>query len=186
MAKANLKTKIVVDRAHPLAGKSIGSEDISINAAPDAYRCSLRAGARALTSLSKSLGVVLPKTPKTSSTSGSRSALWLGPDEWLVIDQKNDPTADLAAVKALHSAVDISHRNTAIIVSGARAADIINAGCPQDLSLDAFPVGACSRTILGKVEIVLFRNKGDEFRVEVWRSFSAYAFELLSIAAKRG
>lgn len=185
MAKAMAKTTII-DRAHPLAGKSVGVEGVAINAASDAYRCNLRAGTRALTLLSKALGVALPKAPKNSSTSGSRSALWLGPDEWLIIDEKNDPTADLAAVKALHSAVDISHRNTAIIVSGPGAADIINAGCPQDLSLDAFPVGACSRTILGKIEIVLFRTKRDEFRVEVWRSFSAYAFALLSTAAKFG
>ena len=39
----------------------------------------------------------------------------------------------------------------------------VNAGCPQDLSLAAFPVGACSRTILGKVEIVLLRTAEDSF-----------------------
>lgn len=185
MAKSLTKTRNI-DRAHPLADKSLGGPGVTIIAAPSAYRCSLRAGTRALTSLSKALGVALPKTPKTSSTTGSRSALWLGPDEWLIIDDKNDPTADLAAMKALHSAVDVSHRNTAIIVGGRRAAEIINAGCPQDLSLAAFPVGACSRTIMGKVEIVLFRTKKEEFRVEVWRSFSTYAFELLSTAAKYG
>lgn len=185
MAKS-LTESVKVERAHPLAGKSLGVAGVSINAAPDAYRSNLRAGARALTSLSKALGVAPPKTPKSSVTSGSRSALWLGPDEWLIVDEKNDPSADLAAVKALHSAVDISHRNTAIIVSGERAADIINAGCPQDLSLAAFPIGACSRTILGKAEIVLWRTKRHEFRVEVWRSFSTYAFELLATAAKSG
>ena len=102
----------------------------------------------------------------------------------MIIDEKADPIADLASVKALHSAADISHRNTAIIVSGPRAADIINAGCPQNLSLEAFPVGACSRTIFGKVEIVLYRPEKETFRVEVWRSFSSYAMELLCTAAK--
>jgi len=87
-------------------------------------------------------------------------------------------------VKALHSAVDVSHRNTAIVVAGPGAADVINAGCPQDLSLAAFPVGACSRTVLGKVEIVLLRTEPDAFRVEVWRSFSDYAFALLAEAAR--
>lgn len=185
MAKTLTKTA-KIERTHPLAGKSFGGAGVMITAAPDAYRCNLRAGARALTSLSKTLGVALPKAPKTSVSSGARSALWLGPDEWLIVDEKNDPIADLAAVKALHSAVDVSHRNTAIIVSGSRAANVINAGCPQDLTLAAFPVGACSRTVLGKIEIVLFRSKKDEFRVEVWRSFSTYAFELLSTAAKHG
>jgi sarcosine oxidase subunit gamma len=57
-------------------------------------------------------------------------------------------------------------------------------GCPQDLSLAIFPVGACSRTILGKSEIVLLRTAEDAFRVECWRSFSDYVFAFLADAAK--
>ncbi|TIU83370.1 sarcosine oxidase subunit gamma, partial [Mesorhizobium sp.] len=133
---------------------------------------------------SKALGVTLPSKPKTSAAKGGRTALWLGPDEWLVIDDAgNDPLADCAKVSALHSAVGISHRNVAISVAGPAAAVTVSSGCPQDLSLEAFPVGAASRTILGKSEIVLLRTAEDTFRVECWRSFSDYVFTLLSEAA---
>ncbi len=71
----------------------------------------------------------------------------------------------------MHSATDVSHRNTAIIVSGPGAEATLAGGCPQDLSLQAFPVGARSRTLFGKVEVVLLRLDDDTFRVEVWRSF---------------
>ncbi|TIM60713.1 MAG: sarcosine oxidase subunit gamma, partial [Mesorhizobium sp.] len=71
----------------------------------------------------------------------------------------------------------------AISVIGPAAAATINSGCPQDLSLDVFPVGAASRTILGKAEIVLLRTATDAFRVECWRSFSDYVFTFLSEAA---
>jgi sarcosine oxidase subunit gamma len=74
-------------------------------------------------------------------------------------------------------------RNVAIAVTGSAAAATINSGCPQDLSLDAFPVGAASRTILGKVEIVLLRTATDGFLVECLRSFSDYVFAFLSEAA---
>ena len=108
-----------------------------------------------------------------------------GPDEWLVIDEAGkDPLADCAGVEALHSAVGISHRNVGISVTGPAAAAAVNAGCPQDLSLAAFPVGAASRTILGKVEIVLLRTGEDAFRVECWRSFADYVFTFLTEAAK--
>jgi sarcosine oxidase subunit gamma len=51
--------------------------------------------------LSKALGVKLPVKPKTSASTGGRTALWLGPDEWLVIDEAGkDPLADCAGVKA--------------------------------------------------------------------------------------
>lgn len=175
----------VVGRRSALAGRQAAGAGVSIAPAAPATRLSLRAPQASLPTLSKLLGLSMPTRPKTSASSGGRHALWLGPDEWLVIDEAG---ADLAALcrplKALHSAVDISHRNTAIVLSGGGAADVLNAGCPQDLSLAAFPAGACSRTVLGKVEVVLFRPSATVFRVEVWRSFSDYAFALLEDAAR--
>ena len=176
--------KSAIARALPLAGKAHGGANVSIDAAPEANRISLRAGGTAVAALSKALGVTLPKKPKTSAAKGSRHALWLGPDEWLVIDEKGDPAADCTSSKAAHSAADVSHRNTAILVSGPAAADVLSAGCPQDLSPEAFPVGACSRTVLGKIEVVLYRTGADAFRVECWRSFSEYAFDFLTDAAR--
>ena len=82
------------------------------------------------------------------------------------------------------AAVDVSHRNTAILVSGSRAADALNSGCPQDLSLAAFPVGAASRTLIGKAEMILYRTGENEFRVECWRSFSDYVWKYLVDAVK--
>ncbi|MCA0425259.1 MAG: sarcosine oxidase subunit gamma [Proteobacteria bacterium] len=160
---------------------------ICLHPADAASRLSLRAGAGAIAALSRALGIKLPETPKSSAMSRSkkRSALWLGPDEWLVIDTDGaDLMAACAGVKQLHSAVDISHRHVAILVEGAGAEATLAAGCPQDLSIAVFPVGACSRTVLGKIEVVILRTAKDAFRVECWRSFSAYAFDFLEDAAK--
>lgn len=175
---------MITERAHPLAGRRAAGADVEVLAAPPASRTSLRCGTDAMGAVSKALGLKLPDRPKTSSAKGSRAALWLGPDEWLVIDDKADPMTDLAGVYMPHSAVDISHRNTAMVVHGANAADLIAHGCPQDLSLEAFPVGACSRTVLGKAEIVLYRPKTGRFHIEVWRSFSDYVFTFLADAAR--
>ena len=171
---------------HPAqAGQEFSAPSVKLVVLPPAHRISLRAPAASVAALSGVLGLTLPQKPKASASKGSRTALWLGPDEWLVIDDgARDPLEDCASVEALHSAVGISHRNVAVSVTGPGAANTVNAGCPQDLSLAAFPVGACSRTILGKVEVVLFRTGEDAFRVEVWRSFSDYAFTLLSEAAR--
>jgi sarcosine oxidase, subunit gamma len=175
----------IATRIHPLEGREAAAKGVSIRPASPATRLSLRAPAASLAALSKALGVKLPEKPKTSASKGARHALWLGPDEWLVVDEgEGDLVAACAKVAGLHSAVDVSHRNTAILVSGARVEDVLAAGCPQDLSLAAFPVGACSRTVFGKVEIVLHRTAEDAFRVEVWRSFSDYAFTLLEEAGR--
>lgn len=179
-----MDNSVKLRRSIPLAEKAFGASGVSVTSMGTGYRCSLRVGADDVAALSQALGVDLPQTPKTSARSASRIAMWLGPDEWLIYDSKNNPIDDLKNVDVACAGVDVSHRNTAIEVSGSLAAGVINAGCPQDLSLEVFPVGACSRTILGKVEIVLCRTKADTFHVECWRSFSPYVFEFLSTAAK--
>ncbi|RUV68095.1 MAG: sarcosine oxidase subunit gamma family protein [Mesorhizobium sp.] len=189
MAKAAAKKSAAaapsVERRPALAGHELSATGVTLAVLPPAERISLRAPDASVAALSKALGVTLPQKPKTSAAKAGRTALWLGPDEWLVIDEVGkDPLADCAEVTVLHSAVGISHRNVAISVTGPAAAVTINSGCPQDLSLDAFPVGAASRTILGKVEIVLLRTASDAFRVECWRSFSDYVFTFLSEAAR--
>jgi len=180
MAKSSEATRTPV-----LAGREFSGQGVRLAVMPPAHRISLRAPDSSVAPLSKALGLTLPSKPKSSVSKGSRAALWLGPDEWLVIDDgSKDPLADCAGVDALHSAVGVSHRNVAISVMGPGAAATINAGCPQDLSLAAFPVGACSRTILGKAEIVVLRTGEHAYRVECWRSFSDYVFTFLSEAAR--
>lgn len=172
-------------RIPPLEGRSFEGQGIALLPAPPASRLSLRAPESSRPALSKALGLDLPAKPKSTAANGARAALWLGPDEWLVTDETGaDLPSVCATVTALHSAVDISHRNVGILVSGPRAEDVLNAGCPQDLSLARFPVGAASRTVLGKAEIVLWRTGAEAFRVECWRSFSDYVFSLLKAAAR--
>ena len=118
-----------------------------------------------------------------------RAALWLGPDEWLLIAGSEEPDNlafeiedEIGAV--LHSLVDVSHRQVGLVVKGALAARALSAGCPLDLRLTAFPVGMATRTIFDKAEIVLWRQGELEFRVEVGRSFAPYLVAALTEAAR--
>jgi len=147
-------------RKPPLGSSHGGSASARVTPAAPATRLSLRAGADAVGTLSLAFGLELPQRAKTSASVGGRHALWL------------------------HSATDVSHRNTAIIVSGPNAAEAIAAACPLDLGNTAFPVGAAARTVLGKIEIVLLRTGEEDYRVECWRSFSSYAFGMLAEGAE--
>ena len=172
-------------RKLPLAGRHGGSSTVRLTPAAPASRISLRAPADSVGGLSHVLGLQLPTRPKTSASGNGRHALWLGPDEWLVIDENGAELVGVAGASgALHSATDVSHRNTAVIVSGPGAEATLAAGCPQDVSLGTFPVGACSRTVLGKIEVVILRTDEQEYRVECWRSFSPYAFGILAEGAE--
>jgi sarcosine oxidase subunit gamma len=119
---------------------------------------------------------------------GTRATLWLGPDEFLLLDlaeESAQPTAaaertlETAMAGTPHALVDIGHRQFALAIKGPHAELILRGGCPLDLDLGEFPVGMCTRTVFAKAEVVLWRTRADEFHLEAWRSFSGYVTGLL-------
>ncbi|MCV0393941.1 MAG: sarcosine oxidase subunit gamma [Rhizobiaceae bacterium] len=185
MAKAAAEAGQVAARIGPLDGRSVAAEGVSVTVLAPASRISLRAPQGSLPALGKALGVSLPRKPKKATEAGGRAALWFGPDEWLVIDMDGkDPVADCVSVSALHSAVDVSHRNVGLMVEGPLAEAVLSAGCPQDLSRPAFGVGACSRTVFGSAEVVIWRRSETAFHVECWRSFGDYVLTFMETAAR--
>jgi heterotetrameric sarcosine oxidase gamma subunit len=154
---------------------------VTLAVLPARTRIVVRANQEAAIAIGVMLGVALPTAPCRSSGSSDRAALWLGPDEWLVLA---DTSAELPATHAAASIVDVSHRDTALSVSGPRAAWAINAFCALDLHLSAFPVGMCTRTVFGKAPIVLWRTLACTFHIEVARSFAPYVWACLEEARR--
>ena len=156
--------------------------------APPAARFILRGGEGVRVACGMVFGAEPPLRPG-SAGEGERAALWLGPDEWLLIAGSPDAGAIAELLESVlegtaHSLVDVSHRQIGLIVSGPAAARVINAGCPLDLGLEAFPVGFATRTLFDKAEIVLWRRAETTFHVEVWRSFAPYLAASLAEAAR--
>lgn len=146
-------------------------------------------GAEARAAAGRAFGVVLPEQACRASTAGDRAALWLGPDEHLLLAPARDAGAiERVLADALagiaHSLVDVGNRQVAMTVSGADAGDRLNSGCPLDLDASAFPVDSCTRTILGKAEVVLWRRSAEEYHLEVGRSYSGYVLGWLREAGQ--
>ena len=80
--------------------------------------------------------------------------------------------------------MDVSDRYIGIEVSGPRAAWSLNGFCALDLAPHTFPVGMCTRTLFGKVEIVLWRTAADTFHIEVARSLAPYVWQCLQETAE--
>lgn len=134
-------------------------------------------------------GLPLATTPCRAQQRGEWSALWLGPDEQLIIGPDNGAPAFAAAVAESlrglnHALVDIGHRQGAIELSGPYAVPLINSACPLDLRDAIAPVGFCSRTVFAKAEIVLWRRSEDCWQLQAWRSFMPYISALLALAAR--
>jgi heterotetrameric sarcosine oxidase gamma subunit len=163
---------------------------VGLLALPPSARIAIRAGPEALPALAQAFGVAFPQIACRAMVSNDRAALWLGPDEWLFIAPETSGAEPLPATTAAlagtpASLVDVSHRTVAIEVTGPSAAAALNAFVPLDLDDAAFPVGSCTRTLLGKAEILLWRTSFLDYRLEVARSFSAYVWRLLEEASRQ-
>jgi sarcosine oxidase subunit gamma len=121
------------------------------------------------------LGVRPPTEPNTVAASDTLSILWLGPDEWLVIAQDLALEKLRAALTGIHSAaVDVSSSRKALVVSGARAEEVLAKAATLDFSLAAFRVGSCAQTNIARTQGIIERRGAEEFVLYVRSSFAPY------------
>jgi sarcosine oxidase subunit gamma len=152
--------------------------------APDHGRLILRGRGAWVAEASLRLDIALPLEACRAVTHGGLAALWLGPDEWLLL--REDWAPDWAATVQARlgdltgSVVDVSARFVSLIVEGEAADAMLASGCPLDFDRRTFPVDMCTRTIFHKAEIVLWRQSDDRFRIEVARSFAPYVEALIA------
>jgi sarcosine oxidase subunit gamma len=158
---------------------------------PAAMRFILSGDSRARAAAAPIWGAAFAEEACRALVQGTRATLWLGPDEYLLLgaDAESEAAAAEALERALggmpHSLVNIGHRQFAFEMSGPHAAAILSGACPLNLDLEEFSIGMCTRTVLAKADIVLWRPRAEAFHLEVWRSFAGYVTGLLSeIAAE--
>jgi sarcosine oxidase subunit gamma len=156
---------------------------------PPAARHILRAAPAVMAVAGDALGLPLSMPACRASVRGSRAALWLAPDERLLLAEESSAAETANQLGEVlrdqpYSLVDVSHRQVAFALPNPHALTVLAAGCPLDLDPDAFPVGMCTRTVFAKAEIVLWRYADDSFRLEVWRSFAAYVSGVIAEAAR--
>lgn len=133
----------------------------------------------------KDLGIPLPSYGAVASA-GEHSAIWLGPDEWLVVT-----TADPVALTAQLSdalgedrglIADVSANRTTIRVEGPGARDLLEHGVPADLHPRAFRPGNAITTTIATVPIVLWQVDDDAYRLLPRTSFADYVTRWLADA----
>ncbi|MDT9698454.1 sarcosine oxidase subunit gamma family protein [Streptomyces sp. P17] len=136
------------------------------------------------------LDLQLPLQPNSAVRAGELTALWLGPDEWLLV---GPPGGERALERRIREAAgdepvsvtDVSAQRTTLLVTGPRARDLLAHGCPLDLHPRAFGPGRCAQTTLGRTQVVLVAR--DEPRAGFWvlvrSSFAGYLADWLLDAA---
>jgi sarcosine oxidase, subunit gamma len=187
-------------RRSPLAHKSLAARameshpDAGVRLGESPHRCQigLRGNPADPAFASAAAGVVgceLPATPNRAAAGNGLTALWLGPDEWLIVGA---PGREAMLASALRQAlagqhvavVDVSEARTVIVASGPRIRDALQKGTPLDLHPRVFQPGHCAQTGLSKANVIIHQlDDTPRYDIYVANSFADYLWNWLERAA---
>ncbi len=138
----------------------------------------------------RALGLSLPKSPNSTVSAKGITALWLGPDEWLVVGPPGSEgkiAVDLrAALAGQHAAItNVSEGRTVIGLAGRHARDVLMKGCPLDVHPREFKTGDCAQSALAKAIIILHQTSdAPAYDIYCERSMADYLWSWLEDAAE--
>ena len=139
----------------------------------------------------KILGIILPTKPNTYSKNENVKSLWLGPDEWLIVNEsKNDLFSKLTnELKEEETSVtDVSENRTVIRLTGEKIFILFSKFLTLDLDNNLFNQSCCAQTLFVKVPSLLIRNNNEneipEIDIFINRSHANYIYNLLVDGAK--
>jgi sarcosine oxidase subunit gamma len=147
-----------------------------------------------MTGVGRVLDLLLPTEPNTSATKGRVTALWLGPDEWLLTCPVDDTAFFInslrEALNGTHCAIsEVGDGRVALSLQGPSARDVLAKGCPLDLHPRSFTSGSCAQSLLAKAAVLIHLVEDDPaagpaFEVYVARSFAQYLWAWLEDAGR--
>ncbi len=179
----------MADRAEPLAAlqdriDAAAFADTVLETVPFLAQVDLRvdpAGAAAQR-VAEALGLPLPEANRVSAA-GGRRAIWLSPDEWLVVAADGEERSLVAlledAVAGEGSVVDLSANRTGLRLAGPTAREVLATCCSLDLHPRVFGPGQCAQTLIQKAGVLIEQRADDDYLLLVRPSFAAYVAEWL-------
>jgi sarcosine oxidase, subunit gamma len=137
------------------------------------------------------LGFDLPKAPRTSASWGDLKALWLSPDQWLILCTRSKTTSLLAelneALGKVHSlAVDVSDMRSIIRLEGEGVRETLMKGSSLDLISDEYKAGTVRRMRFAEIAALLHVVEDNVFDIYVFCSYAEYTWAFLLKAARKG
>ena len=160
---------------------------LSIRELPFVSQVDLRADpkdADLMQRLAAAIGFALPTVPNTVTSREDRRALWLAPDEWLVVGPDGQQGAIERELRnglnsAFGSIVDVSANRTVIEIRGGKARDLLAHCVPIDLDARVFSAGRCAQTLLVKAHVIIECRDESGLILYVRASFATYAADWL-------
>lgn len=144
-----------------------------------------------MSSNKKILDTALPIKPNTYTNNGKIKILWLGPNEWLVVDENPNENNELISKleninnREESSITDISENRTVIRIAGKKLFTLLSKFLVLDLDQNLPNESSVAQTLFVKVPVILVRNYSNEIgqipEIDIFtnRSHSNYIYKLL-------
>ncbi len=187
MAEANIGATFTVRRALDLYAERFAALDgpVLVAVQPPARHLNLRldTSRASLDDLEAALGAALPGALSSVTTVEGASVLWLGPDEWLVMDPGCSASLEAALRAAVGDAgvvVDQSGQRVSLLLTGdARA--LLAKGTGLNLNPREFVEGTTLQGFLAQAVVIFLSRSSNSSAIElvVRASFARYVAEWL-------
>ncbi len=142
-----------------------------------------------LSSTSKVLNTTLPIRTNTYIKINSLKIIWLGPDEWLIIDEKGDDKKDLFSKLENSigsqdaSVTDVSENRTVIRIMGTKLFTLLAKFLTLNLDNSLNSSSSVAQTLFIRVPVLLMRlhEHNSEPKIDIFtnRSHTNYVYKIL-------
>ena len=148
------------------------------------------------TNVGKTLNMILPTEPNTSTTSDKLTSIWLSPDEWMIfsndIIEKDDNNYELENLlfsniskNNFGSISDVTDQFVMINLEGKKIFELLSSGCPFNFNEFKEKKGLSTQTILNNIDVIIHHNDTNNVNLFVRRSFSEHLWSWINDAASR-
>jgi len=149
-----------------------------------------------ITAIGKNLDMLLPTEANTSTSGEVLTALWLSPDEWMLISN-NTVSEDTNTYKVednlinnisktkLGAVIDVSDQFVMINIKGSKVFDLFATGSPFNFNQFKNKKGSVVQTILNHIDVIIHLTEINNVNLFVRRSFSEHLHSWLNDSASR-
>ena len=175
----------------------IKQESISVKEISPVIKINLRGKKREFfTNVGKNLNMILPTEANTSTTSDKLTAIWLSPDEWMVVSNelisKNTNKYELEDIlynsiskTSLGAVVDVTDQFVQLELKGKGIYEIFSAGCPFNFNEFKDKQGSTIQTVLNHIDVILHNKDENIVNLFVRRSFAEHLWSWIEDSASR-
>ena len=170
--------------------------EIDISEIEPIFKLNLRGKNRDfITKVGKSLSIIPPTDPNTSSGNENLNILWLSPDEWMLYSNnkinlieannlENNLFNEISKAK-IGSVTNITDHWIMINIKGDKVFELLSSGSPFNFNKFKDSKGVVAQTLLNHVDVIIHNKNINDLNLFVRRSFSNHLWSWINDCASR-